>query len=95
MSEKVCEALLLHLPSKESSGGLDQEFYVGTHDVFVAFSHEDDTADGVACGNDGVDDLGTGARNCLEDKCKSSSVTFTISYPLQILRSILLNMLLS
>lgn len=60
MSEKVCEALLLHLPSKESSGGLDQEFYVGTHDVFVAFSHEDDTADGVACGNDGVDDLGTG-----------------------------------
>ena len=60
MSEKVCEVLLLHLPSKESGGGLDQEFFAGTHDGFVAFSHEDDAADGVACGNDGVDDLGTG-----------------------------------
>ena len=60
MSAKVCEVLLLHLPSKETSGGLGEELFAGAHDVFVAFSYEDDAADGVTCGDDGVDDLGTG-----------------------------------
>ena len=52
--------LLFHLPSKKPGSGLRQKLFAGAGNVFVGFSHEDDTADGVACGNDGVDDLGTG-----------------------------------
>ena len=50
--------LLFHLPSKKPGSGLRQKLFAGAGNVFVGFSHEDDTADSISGGYDGLDDLG-------------------------------------
>ena len=52
--------LLFHLSSKKPGGGLRQKLFAGAGNVFVGFSHEDDTADSISGGYDGLDDLGCG-----------------------------------
>ena len=52
--------LLFHLPSKKPGSGLRQKLFAGAGNVFVGFSHEDDTADSISGGYDGLDDLGCG-----------------------------------
>ena len=50
--------LLFHLSSKKPGGGLRQKLFAGAGNVFVGFSHEDDTANSISGGYDGLDDLG-------------------------------------
>ena len=52
--------LLFHLPSKKPGSSLRQKLFAGAGNVFVGFSHEDDTADSISGGYDGLDDLGCG-----------------------------------
>ena len=52
--------LLFHLSSKKPGGGLRQKLFAGAGNVFVCFSYEDDTADSISGGYDGLDDLGCG-----------------------------------
>ena len=52
--------LLFHLPSKKPGSGLRQKLFAGAGNVFVGFSHEDDTADSISGGYDGLDNLGCG-----------------------------------
>ena len=52
--------LLFHLSSKKPGGGLRQKLFAGAGNVFVGFSHEDDTADSISGGYDGLDDLRCG-----------------------------------
>ena len=52
--------LLFHLSSKKPGSSLSQKLFAGAWNVFVGSSHEDDTADSISGGYDGLDDLGCG-----------------------------------
>ena len=49
--------LLFHLSSEKPGSGLSQKLFAGAGNVFVGFSHKDDTADSISGGYDGLDDL--------------------------------------
>ena len=52
--------LLFHLSSKKPGSSLSQKLFAGAWNVFVGSSHEDDTADSISGGYDGLDDLRCG-----------------------------------
>jgi hypothetical protein len=52
--------LLFHLSSKKPGSSLSQKLFAGAWNVFVGSSHEDDTANSISGGYDGLDDLRCG-----------------------------------
>ena len=52
--------LLFHLSSKKPGSSLSQKLFAGAWNVFVGSSHEDDTANSISGGYDGLDNLGCG-----------------------------------